>query len=77
MTNGQFNGEDRILLRDIDRKVASVQTELEGIQGRLERNDENFVTKDAFMPVARIAYGLAGSILTSVIGAILWLLLKT
>jgi len=43
----------------------------------LKRNDDTFVTKDAFMPVARIAYGLAGSILTSVLGAILWLLLKT
>ena len=67
-----FNGDDRKLLRDIDRSLVEVRTKVEAFEGRLD----GFVTKDAFAPVARIAYGLAGSVLTAVMGAAMWVILK-
>jgi hypothetical protein len=67
-----FNGEDRALLHDIDKRVGVIQNELTNINGRLRYN----VSKEAFKPVASIAYGLAGSVLTGVVGALLWLVLR-
>lgn len=73
---GEFNGSDRRLLQEIDRRTTATQTTVTGINGRLRRMDDTFVTKDAFKPVQRLAYGMAGSILTGFGGIVLWLLFQ-
>ncbi len=71
MTNGQFNGSDRELLLELVKQTTATQTTVEGIQTRLD----TFVTIDRLKPVERIAYGMAGSVLTAVLMAGLWLVL--
>lgn len=64
--------------RGQDRRDITVQlTRLEAVSQKLEENDmrlerviEKLVTMDRFRPVAYIAYGLAGGVLTSFLGAI-------
>jgi hypothetical protein len=72
----RFNGKDRDLLHDIDNRVVGIQAEISSINKTLERFDGGLVTKEAFKPVAAIAYGLSGTVLSMVLGALLWLLVK-
>ncbi len=48
-----FNGKDRALLVETATKVAN-----------MEKQISNLVTKDAFKPVAWIVYGMAATILS-------------
>jgi hypothetical protein len=48
-------------------KIATIETKLEV----LEKLVESFVTRPEFDPVKMITYGMAGSILLTVLGAIL------
>lgn len=72
----EFNGKDRSLLQDIDRRLATTQATVATLERTIDRRLDSMVSKDAFMPVARIAYGLAGAVLTGVMVAILALVLK-
>ena len=72
----RFNGKARDLLHDIDNRVVRVQAEISSINKTLARLDGGLVSKEAFKPVAAIAYGLTGTVLSMVLGALLWLLVK-
>ena len=73
---GEFNGKDRELLHDIDRRVAGIQATVRSMKERLDRMDNDLVSKEAFKPVARVVYGLSGTILAAVVGALMWVILK-
>jgi hypothetical protein len=54
------------VVRD-NSKISTIETKLE----HLEKLVETFVTRPEFDPVKMITYGMAGSILLTVLGAIL------
>lgn len=64
MTDCEHNLSDHDLLVRIDEKVVAVHA----------RMDE-FVTRQEFLPVQRVVYGLVGMILVGIIGAIIRLVL--
>ena len=74
--SGDFNGSDRKQLQEIVRETVATRTIVDGIHERLERMDETLVTNDAFKPVQRLVYGIAGFILSSFGGMIIWLLFQ-
>ncbi len=55
-----FNGRDRMLLARLDERTQNIEDKL-----------ETFVTKESFIPVRIIAYGLIGTIGIGVVAAIL------
>ena len=61
---GPFNGEDRALLARLDERTQAMHERL-----------ECFVTKEAFRPVALVAYGLMGGVSLSVLGAVIALVI--
>ena len=54
-------------------KVDYIQSEVRGIKTQLEAE---YVTKDRFQPVERIVYGMAGTILLAVLGAVVALVIN-
>lgn len=67
------NNDQRVTIRDVYEQVGSLRTEM---NNRMEDMEKRVVTKDRFIPVERLAYGLASSVLFSVAGAVLALILK-
>lgn len=55
----------------INTEVAKAQTKITTVCARVERMDQDKVSRDAHKPVAWIAYGLAGSVLSSIVAAVL------
>jgi hypothetical protein len=60
---------DHDLLIRVDQKVSDLIV-------RLDKNDEDFVTRAEFWPVKTLVYGCTGLILTTVIGALIYLVIK-
>ena len=54
-------------------KVDYIQSEVRGIKTQLEGE---YVTKDRFQPVERIVYGMVGTILLAVLGAVVALVIN-
>ena len=54
-------------------KVDYIQSEVRGIKAQLEGE---YVTKDRFQPVERIVYGMVGTILLAVLGAVIALVIN-
>lgn len=67
------NNDQRVTIRDVYEQVGSLRTEM---NNRMEDMEKRVVTKDRFLPVERLAYGLASTVLLSVVGAVLALVLK-
>ena len=64
---------DEVQIAVIAEKVENIEKAVEEIKKKLEAD---FVTKAEFMPVRNIAYGLVTLVLTSVVGALLALVLR-
>lgn len=59
--------------REVENKVTSTAIAVAKMSSKvdhIEKYLEDLVTKDRFAPVAYIAYGLAGGVLTTFIGAV-------
>jgi hypothetical protein len=59
---------------EIEKAVQETALEVHGIKIKLERLEklvESFVTRPEFDPIKMLVYGMAGSILMTVLGAIL------
>lgn len=54
-------------------KIDTIKADVSEIKQKLENN---YVTKDQFTPVKNIVYGLVGTLLTALIGAIIMTVLK-
>lgn len=67
------NNDQKVTIRDVYEQVGSLRTEM---NNRMEDMEKRVVTKDRFLPVERLAYGLASTVLLSVVGAVLALVLK-
>lgn len=57
---------DKVTLRDIYQAVTALRDEI----------SDTYVTKEEFWPVRTIVYGGAGIVLTSVVGAIVYLVVQ-
>lgn len=60
----------------ICQSITGIDKTLTELKDMMEKNNENFVSQDAFMPIKYIVYGLVGMIMTGVIGALLTLVLR-
>ena len=60
----------------MDEKDRDLLVRLDERTKRMEEDMRNFVTHEEFRPIKLIAYGLVSTILLSVFGAILALVLK-
>jgi len=69
--NGPLSDHDLIILHQ--ERLKNIQRRIEEIEDRLEQET---VTKDAFLPVKALAYGLTGALLLGVVGALLRLALR-
>lgn len=58
----------------IDEKITNMQGALAEIKDQL---GEHYITIDQFTPVRNLVYGLVGLILTSVVGALVALVVRT
>lgn len=77
---------DRII-QDNARNIAVMNERMTGIQndiadikdsikGLVKKIDDTYVTKDEFSPVRAIVYGLVTLVLTTVLGAIVYMVIK-
>lgn len=57
--------------------LIQIRTQLEIVIGQIGGFSGTFVTKDEFRPVKSITYGMVGLMLTSVVVAILAVVIKT
>jgi len=64
---------DKVKLAVIQKDLEYIKCSVEEIKGKL---DKEYVTQDEFTPVKNIVYGIVGLILTSVVGALITLILK-
>lgn len=58
----------------IDERTANLVTDVSEIKHKIE---SHYVTQEEFKPVKSIVYGLVGLILTTVIMALLYLIIRT
>ena len=58
------------------KDIEYIKSEMKEIRETLKMTSEDFVSKNEFMPVQRIAYGLVGLALISILGALFKLILK-
>ena len=57
----------------IEVKLEFILKELDEIKAKLENN---YVSQEAFIPVRNLVYGMVGLILTSVVGALITLIIR-
>lgn len=76
MPGQPFDERDRELLIRIDKQLAVLETRVGQLGDEHARHLDFFVHREAFAPVAKITYGLAGTILVSVLLAMVWLVIK-
>lgn len=73
-------GEMHSAIVGAQNDIIRIEKESEERDARIEKEakerDNRFVTRDAFDPVRAIVYGLVGLICTSVLGSILYLVLR-
>lgn len=59
-----------------NERLAVLETQMKSLVENQANNQSKYVTKEAFAPVQLIVYGLAGLILSSVIGALVIMVVK-
>jgi len=69
MPENGFTSQDRANIATLVERTTNMQGQIKGLR-------DTMVTKDSFKPVQLIAYGLAGGVLLTVLGAILATSLK-
>lgn len=65
---GEMTGDDPALLARLDERTKSIVDELKALRGGL-------VTLDRFRPVEMLVYGMAGVMLLSLLGAIIYVVI--
>lgn len=65
---GEMAGDDPALLARLDERTKSIVDELKALRGGL-------VTLDRFRPVEMLVYGMAGTMLLSLLGAIIYVVI--
>lgn len=60
-------------MSDIQTDIQYIRRDLDKI---MEKLDRNYVTKEEFVPVQRLVYGVVGLILTSVVVALVALVIQ-
>ena len=68
-----IDGNQRLAEGGVETAIRYIQRDIAEINIKL---DDKYVTKDEFIPVRNVVYGLVGIILLSVIGAILTIVLR-
>lgn len=63
-------------LKEVREKVVRIEGKAESMNEQLARIERNTVSSAEFLPVKLVVYGLAGTILLTVLGSILTLLLR-
>ncbi len=71
--------ESQIRKQDVEiaRISESVKYLVKGVDEIKDKLEKEYITQDQFEPVKKIVYGLVGTILLGVIGAIMALVLKS
>lgn len=59
-----------------ERTIALVET-VNKMKADLDAKTENYVTRAEFAPVKTLAYGLVGAVLLTVLGAVLYLVVRS
>lgn len=73
MTQDKSFNKINIDLAVILNKVGYIEKEVTDIKTKLEKE---YVTQDQFEPVKKIVYGMVGTILLAVIGAVITLVIR-
>lgn len=64
----------------LEIKIAVIQNDVDYLKGRVDeisqKLDEKFVTQTEFDPIRKLVYGIVALILTSVVGAVLAVVLN-
>lgn len=71
-----LTGRERDLLARLDERTRAIVLEQTSLKARIERLDEDYVTKVEYAPVRSVVYGLIGAIMLAVVGAILALVVR-
>ena len=73
MPDGQMEETPTTLLARLDERTGTILIKVNDLQSQLTGD---YVTKQEFLPVRNVVYGLVGLILMSVVGALLLLVVK-
>ena len=71
--NTEDVSQTAILIARIDERTALLLKDIEEIRQRLEKN---YVSQDEFKPVKALVYGLVTTVLLTVIGAVLTIVIR-
>lgn len=69
--------KDELTNAELTIHLQYIREELNKISVKLDTMTEIFVTKEEFAPVKKLVYGLVGIVLTSVVVAVLALIIKS
>jgi hypothetical protein len=69
----ELNDEDVIALAVIKNDIGYIKKEVDEIKGLVQTK---YVTKEEFLPIKNLVYGMVAVIMTGVIGAVLALVIK-
>ena len=85
MKESHFTEEDRALIIKLSVQLERAIADIAEIKSKYERREEdfvtkndinNFVTQDQFSPVKKLVYGATGLILTGVVSALIYLVIR-
>lgn len=80
MEKQTVGGRNEVKLAVMSEKVSNIETSLVEIKKSIEelvkKIDDTYVTKNEFAPIKSVVYGLVTLILTSVVGAIIYMVIK-
>lgn len=74
--NKDMEADEKVALADISARLKILESHTERIAQKLDDLDRRYVSNDAFEPVKKLAYGMAGVILLGVFGALLSMVVK-
>ena len=70
---GKVNMKRQVSFEVLDTKISSIQDDVKEIKEKLERD---YVTRQEFEPIKKVVYGMVAIVLTSVVGALVALILR-
>ncbi len=74
MRENNMTGED-LKINTLEVTMKQVQTDIKEIKSLLLSMEDKFVTRKEFGPVQRIVYGMVGTVLTTVLAGLLYLVI--
>lgn len=70
----------RVSMARLEGTVGSVREKIDGIEGKIDRMeshiDGRYVTQQEFEPIRNLVYGVVGTVLLSVLGAVIALVVR-